>query len=85
MQADRALGVAGRVKHLRGVALQADRLAVGEALVGRSGFRRGDADPFGLLLHHVEQRQVVFVQVDRRAGEALELERSADVVDVSVR
>ena len=35
-------------------------------------------------VHHLEQGQVVLVEKDGRAGEALELERAADVVDVGV-
>ena len=35
VEADRALGVAGRVEHLGGIAFQADDQAVGQALVGR--------------------------------------------------
>ena len=34
--------------------------------------------------HHFELRQIAFVQLDGRAGEPLQLERAADVVDMAV-
>ncbi len=43
-----------------------------------------DAEPGGLLGHDLQLGQIVFVEEDGRAGEALELERAADVVDVGV-
>ena len=64
--------------------LEADNEAVGEALIGRGDFRCIDAEPGSLLVHHGEEGQVVFVQQDGSAGEALELERAANVVNVGV-
>ena len=84
VETDGALGVAGGVKHLCGAGFQAYALAVGEGFVGRSCFRGCDAQPGGLLVHDFQLRQIVFVEQDGRAGEALELEGAADVVDVAV-
>ena len=84
MQADGALGVAGGVEHLGGVVFEADGCAVGQGSIGRRGLRGGNAQPFGLLLHHLEQGQVVFIQKDGGAGEPLQLERAAHVVDVGM-
>jgi hypothetical protein len=55
-----------------------------QAGVGFFGFRSGDAEPAGLGFHDGEQRQVVFIEQDGCAGEALEAQCSADVVDVGV-
>lgn len=84
MEADGALGVAGRVQDVGGVAGQADALPLGKAFIGRSGFRRGDAEPGGLHFHHVEQCEIVLVKQDGCAGEPLEAECAADMVDVGV-
>ncbi len=84
VEADRALGVAGGVDHLGGVAVQAHNQAIGQVFVGRGGFRRGNADPAGLRLHHFEQRQVIFIEEDGSAGEMFQPERAAHVVDVGV-
>jgi hypothetical protein len=84
MQANRTLGVAGSVDYLGGAGSEADIEAVGEQIVGRGGLRRRDAQPASLHFHHFQQGQVVFVHHDRRAGEALELERAANVVNVGV-
>src|SRR5580698_9654522 len=83
VETDGALGVAGGVKHLCGAGFQAYALAVGEGFVGRSRFRGCDAQPGGLLVHDFQLRQIVLVQQDGRAGEALELEGAADVVDAA--
>ena len=84
MEADRALGVAGSVQDLGRVAVEANDLAVGEAFVGRGGFGCVNAEPGCLSSHHLQQRQVVFVEENGSAGKALELERSTDVVNVGV-
>jgi hypothetical protein len=84
MEADGALGVAGGVYDLSGKRGESDDGAVRERLVGRGGFGRGDAKPCGLLIHHGEQVEVVLIEENGRSGEALELERAADVVDVGV-
>ena len=84
VQADRALGMAGSVDDLGGVALQAHNLAIGQAFIRRRGLRRRNADPGGLHLHRLEKRPVVFIQKNGRAGQLLELESAAHVVDVGV-
>ena len=84
VEADGALGVAGRVQNLCREAFEADDEAVGEILVGRGGFRGGRAEPAGLSVHYLELGQVVLVHEDGCAGEALELEGAAYVVNVAV-
>jgi len=85
VETDGALRVAGGMEDVGGIVFEADHQAVVEALVGRSCFGDGTAsDPGSLLVHHGEQGKVAFVEQDGCAGEALELERSADVVDVGV-
>ena len=84
VEADGALGVAGGVEDLGGIAVEADDEAVGERFVGGRGFRRGNAQPAGLRLHHFEQGKVVFVEEDGGAGETLKAERTTHVVDVGV-
>lgn len=84
MEADRALRVSGRVEHLGWVGRKADLHSVGEALVWRGGFRGRDAQPRGLLSHHLEQGQVIFVEQNGSAGETLEAERSSNVVDMGM-
>ncbi len=84
VEADRALGMAGGVEDLGGVTIEAHELAVGERGIGRGGFRGWHAEPCGLGGHHFEQGQIAFVEEYGRAREALELERSAYVVDVGV-
>ena len=75
----------GVCKHLGGIVLEAHdcrpsvRLSSGGATSGRPMPSHA-----AWAVHHFEQRQVVFVEEDGRAGEALELERAADVVDVGV-
>ena len=85
VEANAALGVAGRVQDCGRVAVEADAHAVGEAGVRWRGLGSGGTEPGGLLFHHGEQRQVIFIEQDGRAGEALETQRSADVVNVGVR
>ncbi len=84
VQADAALGVAGGVNDLGWIGVQADFEAVLEAGVGGLGFRGVDAYPTGLNFHHLQERDVVFIEEDGCSGEAFELECSADVVDVGV-
>lgn len=84
VEANGSLSVTRSVDNLGWVVGEADSLAIGEDLVGRSGFWSGDAKPGCLLVHHLEQRQVVFVEVDGGAGKALEPESAANVVDVGV-
>lgn len=84
VEANGSLSVTRSVDNLGWVVGEADSQAIGEGLVGRSGFWSGDAKPGCLLVHHLEQRQVVFVEVDGGAGKALEPESAANVVDVGV-
>ncbi len=51
---------------------------------GGSSLGRCNAKPGGLLVHNFELGQIVFVEIDGRAGECFELERAAHVVDVGV-
>jgi hypothetical protein len=85
MKTDRTLGVTRRVQHFGGVAVETDTQAIGEAYVWRGHIRRGNADPRRLFLHHLEKREVIFVEKDGSAGEVLQLECAADVVNVTVR
>jgi len=84
VEADRALRVAGGVDDLGRVVFQTHARTVGQALVGRSDLGRCDSQPACLLIHHHEQRQVIFVQENRRAGKPLELESTTHMVDVGV-
>ena len=85
VEANGALGVAGCVQDLGGIVVESDVPAVEEAFVGRGGFGGLDAEPGGLGGHHLEQGQIVLVEVDGGSCEALELERATDVVNVGVR
>jgi len=84
VKADAALGVTWGVDDLGREVFEADFEAFIEARVGGFGFRGFDAEPTGLLVHHFEQGQVVFIQQDGRAGEALEAERASDMVNMGV-
>ena len=82
VQADGALRMTRRVEDLCWIAIQPHLPAVRQRFVRRCGFRRLNAEPGRLLRHHREQRQIALVEVDGRAGQRLELERAADVVNV---
>ena len=84
VETDAALGVARGVQDLRGGGVETDLHAVGKAGVGSRGLGSFDAQPAGLGFHHFEQGQVGFVQQNWSPGEAFQLERAADVVDVGV-
>jgi hypothetical protein len=84
VEADGALGVAGRVEHLGRETGKAHGRAFGQRDIGRTGFRRLDAEPFCLLIHDAELFEVFLVHIDWRAGEPFELERATDVVDMRV-
>lgn len=84
VKTNRALGVSGGMDYVGGVVLEADAETVGESLIGRCGLGRLDAEPCRLSGHHLEQWQICFVEVDGGAGERLEFECAADVVDVGV-
>jgi hypothetical protein len=84
MQAYRPLRVAWRVDHLRGECCETNDAAVSKRLVGRSGLRRFDTDPCGLFVHELELFEVTLVHEDGRSGQALEFERTAYVVNMSV-
>lgn len=85
MEANGPLRVTGRVKDLGWVAFESDDLTIFQIRVWRRGFRRLHSEPGGLCFHHLQLRQVRFVQEDWRAGKTLELEGAADVVNVGVR
>ena len=59
-------------------------LAVVEGVVGRADFGGGTPEPAGLDVHHLDQREVVLVVEDGRAGEGLEARGPGDVIDVRV-
>ena len=63
---------------------QADGLPVHESIVGLGRLRRFHAEPRRLHSHHFKLRQVIFVQINGRAREPLQLERPAHVVDMAV-
>ena len=91
IEADAALGVAWGVEDAAGEGWcfvadgsDGDELAVVEGVVGRADFRGCHAEPSCLDVHHLDQREVVLVVEDGRAGEGLEAGCTGDVVDVSV-
>ena len=84
VEADGALGMPGGVNDQGWVGIEANLLSVEKALVRGCSVWRGDAEPFGLLIHHLEQREVVFVEENGGACEVLQFECPSDVVDVSV-
>ena len=84
MQAYAALGVAWSVNHLGWIVYEANLERVVEACVGGFGLWRFDSQPASLNIHHLEQRQVILIEQNRRSDEAFQLECSADVVDVRV-
>jgi hypothetical protein len=79
-----ALGVAGGVKDGGGEAGDADGVIVSEVGVRRGDLGGCDAEPTGLEVHHLDQREVELVVEDGGSGEALELLGSGDVIDVGV-
>jgi hypothetical protein len=84
VEADAAFSVAGSVEDGSGETGYGDEFAVVEGVVRVGDDRGGDAEPAGLDVHHLDQRQVVFVVEDGSAGELLESVGSGDVVDVGV-
>lgn len=84
VEADAALGVAWGVDDFSGKRFEADTHAVLKAGVWGFGFWCGNAEPAGLRLHHGEEREIIFVEENGGTCEALELECSADVIDVGV-
>ncbi len=50
----------------------------------RDGLRRAHADPGRLHIQHLQQRVVVLVEQNGRAGQALQLHGAAHMVDVGV-
>ena len=84
IEADAALGVAWGVEDAAGDIGDGYELAVVEGVVGRADFGGGAAEPSGLDVHHLDQREVVLVVEDGRTGEGLETRGSGDVVDVRV-
>ena len=76
--------MAGGMEDLGRIGVEADTAAVCKGFVGWGGFWRIDTNPGRLFGHDLEHGKVVFVEKDGCAGEGLELECSADVVDVGV-
>lgn len=85
MKTNRTLGVTRRVQHFGGVAIETDTQPIGEAYVGSGHIGCWNADPRRLLLHHFEKREIILVEKDGSAGEMLQLECAADMIDVAVR
>ena len=84
VEADAALGMAGSRNDGGVDAFHPHREIVGEVHVGRSDFRRGDAQLICLDVHHGDQWEVALVVEDGCAGDAFEALRSRDVVYVGV-
>ncbi len=84
MQANRSLRMAWGMNHLCRVAHEAYRLSVTEAFIRESDFGCRDADPRGLLVHHLEQGKVVLIQKNGRPSKALEFEGASYMVDMGV-
>src|ERR1700674_1370771 len=84
MEADRSLGVSWGVKNLGGKSIEPDREAVSKVGVRWRHLRGGSANPSRLLIHHLEERQVILIQQDRRTGEAFEADCAANVIDMSM-
>jgi len=77
VQADRALGVARRAKHLRGIAFEPTTLTVCRALVGIAPLSGGAMSIHAAFSPIVFKSERSFsVEEDRCAGEAFELERT---------
>ena len=71
VEADGTLSVAWGVKNLSRIFVESYDFAIDQAFVWRSDFRGRNADPLGLFGHDLEEGQVVFVEKDGGAGEAL--------------
>ncbi len=84
MEADGALGVTRRVNYLGWIRGESDDLSVDHGFIGRSCFWRRRSEPSRLDVHHLEQREIILIQQNGCAGEALELEGATDVIDVRV-
>src|SRR5580658_174141 len=72
------------VDDLGRVMLQTDDKTLGERRVWRGNRRGGNTYPGCLLFHHGQQFEIVLIEQNGRAGESLELERSAHVIDVAM-
>ena len=84
VQADTALGVAGGVEDVADQASNSDDAAIVEGVVGREDFGSSHAEPAGLNVHELDQRQVALVVEDGRAGKLLQPRGARDVVDMRV-
>jgi hypothetical protein len=84
VEANRTLGVPRRVQYLGTVMLQSHRLPIDEAAVRGSCLRYTHSQPCCLRAHHLEQRKIVFVQVNWRPGKPLQSERPTNVIDMSM-
>src|SRR5512146_2504036 len=76
--------MARRVQYSGRIVLQPHGLPVNQSAIWWRRLRGVDAEPCRLRSDQVEERQVILVQVDGRAGKTLEPERCTDVVDVGV-
>lgn len=76
--------MAGGMEHRGWVAVEPDGLTLDELFIGRGGFWGFNSEPGGLGSHHLEERQVILIEEDGSASEALEGQGAADVVDVRV-
>ncbi len=74
VQADRPLRMSRCVDHLRRKSREPHLSALSKRFIRQSHLRRRHAQPSRLLLHHLQLKHIVFVQVDRRARQPLELE-----------
>ena len=84
IEADAAFGVAWGVDDRAGDASYGDELAIFERVIWGWDGGGGDTEPASLNVHHFDQREVVLVIENGRAGELLEAMGSGDVVDVGV-
>jgi hypothetical protein len=64
--------------------LESHGLPLKQATVWGGRFRSAYAEPGRLRPHHLEQRQIAFIQVDGRAGQPLQPECAANVVDMGM-
>lgn len=84
-QADAALGMPRRVQDLKSGGGKLDHVAVPDGNVDLGLLRDGAADPRGLRIEHIAQRDIVFVHIDGGAGSGAQPGRAADVVDMGMR
>lgn len=83
-EADTARRVARRMQHLSPETAPAQRVAFRHEIPNSHGLGCWNAEPLRLHVEAVIERQIGFVDQDRRARDAMELGESANVVDVGV-